>query len=170
MVNSQKNETWQPLSPTILFTNEITLEPATSQADLYEAGISMRNALISPRIRNNLANKCSSGTYHIVLMRNKDDDIICLSTLKICPSNEAGPKRLVVDTVVFSKEMPKPFQKLLTWLTQTYANCINNGILPSHLNSVALLGDKKRREQRYMASGVAHEKTAQMAAHMAMGQ
>ena len=166
MVNSQKNETWQPLSSTILFTNEITLEPATSQADLYEAGISMWNALISPEARKTLANKCSSWKCQVVLMRNKDDDIICLSILKICRDNEAGPKRLVVDTVVFPKEMPKPFQNLLTWLAQTYTNCINNGILPSHLNSVALLGDKKQREQRYMTGGAAHEKTA----HMAMGR
>lgn len=123
-------EFWNPLSVSVSFGAELRIDPAGSLADLYEAGIMMGNALISPIAREKWGKICSEGKAYILLARGAFGEIMGIGVLRRDKTQSAAL------TLAHLGWPPKISPRLADAVRQAiniYVDCINAGVIPSSL-------------------------------------
>jgi hypothetical protein len=141
-------ESWTPLSVKVSLSSNISVEPVSSCSQLYEAGISMANGLVSPLVRNKWAKKCASGNIHIVLIRGARKEIMGLGVLGATRTEIDNSWRLTPKHISGAPDLPPPFFAILKRVVDIYVDCLNSGAVPSNLrekkNGIAPLPERRR--------------------------
>jgi len=126
-------ESWTPLSAKVSLSSNISVEPVSSCSQLYEAGISMANGLVSPLVRNKWAKRCASGNIHIVLIRGARKEIMGLGVLGATRTETDNLWRLTPKHIIGTPGLPPPFFAILKRVVDIYVDCLNSGAVPANL-------------------------------------